>query len=133
MSSGEIPPPYLIDFEAEGLTHLATGAAKTMPTVSELLPSGIARAERLQAERIPPDAVTMHPLVEFVDEAGDVSRTVQIVYPAQADIASGRISILTPIAAGLIGPREGQSLGWLDREGHKHKLTVCKVTQPCRI
>lgn len=133
MLSGEIPPIYLIDFEAEALSHLATGAARTMPDVSELLLSEIARGESLQAERIRPDAVTMHSFVEFVDEAGDVSRTVQIVYPAQADFASGRISILTPIAAGLIGLREGQSLGWLDRDGHKHKLTVCKVTQPCRI
>ncbi|WP_176593867.1 nucleoside diphosphate kinase regulator [Sphingobium sp. EM0848] len=127
------PPVHLIDIEAEGLTNLALGIADTMPQVSELLLDEIARAQTHRAERIPPDVVTMHSSVEFVDEASGVDRTVQIVYPAQADIAAGRISILTPIAAGLIGLREGQSISWPDREGRERKLTIVKVTQPTRI
>ncbi|WP_150295469.1 GreA/GreB family elongation factor, partial [Sphingobium estronivorans] len=106
------PPVHLIDIEAEGLTNLALGIADSMPQVSELLLDEIARAQTHRAERIPPDVVTMHSSVEFVDEASGVDRTVQIVYPAQADIAAGRISILPPIAAGLIGLREGQSINW---------------------
>jgi regulator of nucleoside diphosphate kinase len=55
---------------------------------------------------------------------------VQLVYPAEADIEAGRISILTPIGAGLIGLREGQSILWPDREGRERRLTVVRVTQP---
>ncbi|WP_150294001.1 nucleoside diphosphate kinase regulator [Sphingobium estronivorans] len=130
---GQRPPVHLIDIEAEGLTNLALGVADTAPQVSELLLHEIARAQTYRAARIPPDVVTMHSSVEFVDEASGVDRTVQIVYPAQADIAAGKISILTPIAAGLIGLREGQSINWPDREGRERKLAIVKVTQPARL
>ncbi len=127
------PSVNLIDSEAESLTNLALGAANSMPQVSELLLDEIARAQTHRVERIPPDVVTMHSSVEFIDEASGIERTVQIVYPAQADIGAGQISILTPIAAGLIGLREGQSISWPDREGRKRRLTIVKVTQPTRI
>lgn len=127
------PSVNLIDSEAESLTNLALGAANSMPQVSELLLGEIARAQTHRVERIPPDVVTMHSSVEFIDEASGIERTVQIVYPAQADIGAGQISILTPIAAGLIGLREGQSISWPDREGRKRRLTIVKVTQPTRI
>lgn len=133
MSNGERPPVHLIDIEAESLTNLALGIAETAPQVSELLLGEIARAHTHRAERIGCDVVTMHSSVEYVDEASGVDRTVQIVYPAQADIAAGRISILTPIAAGLIGLRQGQSISWPDREGRKRRLNIVKVTQPTRI
>ncbi|QPI75487.1 nucleoside diphosphate kinase regulator [Sphingobium sp. Cam5-1] len=127
------PSVNLIDSEAESLTNLALGAANSMPQVSELLLGEIARAQTHRVEQIPPDVVTMHSSVEFIDEASGIERTVQIVYPAQADIGAGQISILTPIAAGLIGLREGQSISWPDREGRKRRLTIVKVTQPTRI
>lgn len=127
------PSVNLIDSEAESLTNLALGAANSMPQVSELLLDEIARAQTHRVERIPPDVVTMHSSVEFIDEASGIERTVQIVYPAQADIGAGQISILTPIAAGLIGLREGQSISWPDREGRKRRLTIVKVRQPTRI
>ena len=124
---------HLIDIEAESLTNLALGIAHTTPQVSELLLTEIGRAQTYRAERIPGDVVTMHSTVEYIDEASGVDRIVQIVYPAQADIAAGRISILTPIAAGLIGLREGQSISWPDREGRRRTLRIVKVTQPTRI
>src|SRR3546814_8900207 len=48
--------------------------------------------------------------VEFIDEANGEARTIQLVYPHEADIAAGRVSILTPVGAGLIGLRQGQSI-----------------------
>ncbi|BAV65571.1 nucleoside diphosphate kinase regulator [Sphingobium cloacae] len=133
MPNGTRPPVHLIDSEAESLTNLALGVADTAPQVSELLLDEIARAQTHRAERMPPDIVTMHSSIEYIDEASGVERTVQIVYPAQADIAAGRISILTPIAAGLIGLREGQVINWPDREGRRRKLRIVKVIQPTRI
>lgn len=127
------PPVHFIDSEADSLANLALGVATSMPDVSDLLLNEINRARVHAATRIPPDIVTMHSTVEFVDEASGADRTVQIVYPAQADISANRISILTPIAAGLIGLREGQSINWPDRDGRTRTLTVVKVTQPTRI
>ena len=67
-----------------------------------------------------------------VDEASGAVRSVRLVYPSDADIASGRISILTPIGAGLIGMRAGSAILWPDRDGHERALTIRAVMQPPR-
>jgi regulator of nucleoside diphosphate kinase len=53
-----------------------------------------------------------------------------LVYPAEADIEAGRISILTPVGAGLIGLAEGASILWPDRDGHERRLRIIAVTPP---
>lgn len=126
------PPVHLIDTEADNLTNLALGVAETMPQVSDLLLREIARATIHGAARVPADIVTMQSTVQFKDEASGAERTVRLVYPAEADISAGRISILTPVGAGLIGLREGHSIRWPDREGRERRLTILKVTQPDR-
>ncbi|MCW5620154.1 MAG: nucleoside diphosphate kinase regulator [Burkholderiales bacterium] len=126
------PPIHMIDSEADALTNLAIGIQASLPQVSDMLLGEIARATIYEAGRIPSDVVTMHATVEFTDEASGASRTVQLVYPKTADISAGRISILTPVGAGLIGLREGQSILWPDREGHERRLTIVKVTQAHR-
>ncbi len=123
------PPIHMIDSEAEALTDLALSVEERLPQVSEMLMDEITRATTHKAERMPRDVVVMRATVEFRDESNDTTRTVQLVYPGQADISAGRISILTPIGAGLIGLREGQSINWPDRDGHERKLTIIKVTR----
>lgn len=119
----------MIDTEADALTNLAIGAHERLQQVSDMLLEEIDRATIHKAGSIPADVVTMNARVEFVDEANDATRIVQVVYPRQADISANRISILTPVGAGLIGLREGQSILWPDRDGHERKLTIVKVSQ----
>src|SRR3546814_13286656 len=84
-------------------------------------------------KRLPPRStrtVTLFPYAtRFRSRAG---RTVRLVYPAEADIAEGRMSILTPVGAGLIGLSVGQSINWPDRGGIEHRLTIVAVEQPVR-
>ena len=75
----------------------------------------------------------MNATVEFVDEASGADRTVELVYPKEADISAGRISILTPIGAGLIGLRAGQSIHWPDRDGKERWLRIISVVQPLPV
>lgn len=123
------PPIHLIDTEADAIAHLAAHVEERTPEVSAMLLGEIERATVHDAAHIPLDVVTMNATVDFVDEATGTSRSVQLVYPQEADIAAGRISILTPVGAGLIGLREGQSIAWPDRDGHVRNLTVLKVAQ----
>ena len=127
------PPIHMIDAEADALTDLAIGAEERAPQVSELLLREIARATIHSADRLPPNIVTMHSQVRFVDEASGKEHSYQLTYPGEADISAGRISILTPVGAGLIGLREGQSILWPDREGHQRELrilSVLRATEP---
>jgi regulator of nucleoside diphosphate kinase len=86
------------------------------------------RARVLPAEAVPADAVRMGTRVTYRTETGAV-RTVTLVYPVDADIAQGRISVLTPVGTALIGLTIGQSIAWTGRDGHKHVLTVTGVEQ----
>jgi len=119
----------MIDTEADALANLALGAEAQMPKVSQQLLDEIARANIQRADRIAADVVTMHSTVEFIDEASGTDRTIELVYPRDADISAGRVSILTPVGAGLIGLRTGQSILWPDRDGRERKLTIVKVLQ----
>ncbi|MGE0241516.1 MAG: GreA/GreB family elongation factor, partial [Parvibaculaceae bacterium] len=49
-------------------------------------------------------------------------------FPGEADIAEGRLSILTPVGTALIGLSVGQSILWTGRDGQQHKLTVLDVS-----
>lgn len=127
------PPVRLIDSEADNLTNLALSAAERGMQAGKLLLDEIARAETVKADRLSADIVTMNSIVEFQDDTSGSSRTVQLVYPGDADISAGRISILTPVGAGLIGLGEGHVIDWPDRDGRERPLAILKVTQPERI
>ena len=64
--------------------------------------------------------------LHFTTDAGE-ERTVTLVFPGEADIAEGRISVLTPIGIALIGLAAGQSMDWTARDGRIHRLTVDSV------
>lgn len=119
------PPIDMIDDEAEKLAGLALSVERRFPAVSALLLRETERARLHSAAAISPDTVTMGSTVEFLDDSNGARRTVTLVYPAEADIAQGRISILTPVGAALIGLRKGQSILWPDRY-----LTVLGVRPP---
>ena len=87
------------------------------------------RAQVVPDEAVPGDVVRMGSTVRFRTNGGD-EREVELVYPKDADIGSGRISVLTPIGTALIGLRSGQSITWLTRDGRKQVLTVLGVSQP---
>lgn len=125
---GSRPPIHMIDTEADALADMATRASD----VRDLLMREIDRATVHKAGNIPADVVTMYAQVDFIDEASGARRSVKLVYPGEADITAGRVSVLTPVGAGLIGLREGGSIVWPDRDGRERKLTVVKVTQPPR-
>lgn len=126
------PPVHLIDRECDALVDLALGAESRQPEVAALLLSEIERAEIHSPDTIPPKAVTLGAEVAFLDEGSNTQRSVTLVLPAEADIATGRVSVLTPIGAGLIGLIEGQSIDWPDREGRNHGLRIISVRQPPR-
>lgn len=110
------------------LDRLATTAASRMPEVAEELLSELDRARIVPDSAVPEEAVRMGSAVEFQSDTGG-PRTVSLVFPEEADIAGGRISILTPVGTALIGLAAGQSITWAARDGKRHELTVLSVRQ----
>lgn len=111
------------------LDRLAAAAAERMPEASDELLAELDRARIVSDTAFPADAVRMGSTVEFKPDTG-AARTVSLVFPEEADIAEGKISILTPIGTALIGLKPGQSITWQARDGRQHELTVLSVRQP---
>ena len=129
-SGAAMPHIRMIDSEADALTELTLQRQRDSVRFYELLLEEIDRAAICDRRDIPQDVVTMGSSVTFIDEKSGAERTVRLVYPAEADIAEGRMSILTPVGAGLIGLSVGQSINWPDRGGVEHRLTIVAVDQP---
>jgi regulator of nucleoside diphosphate kinase len=110
------------------LTSLANAAFDTVPDTAEELLSELDRARVVADEAVPRDVVRMGSVVEFESE-GDRKR-VTLVFPPEADIAAGKVSVLTPVGAALIGLSKGQSIAWTARDGTSHALTIRSVGQP---
>jgi regulator of nucleoside diphosphate kinase len=114
--------------EHRTLLRLAMGGTgHTADDADELLYE-LERAMIVPGHTVPPDVVRMGSIVQYRSE--DDVMTVQLVYPKDADIADGKISVLTPIGTALIGLRTGQSMTWRTRGNRRQALTVLKVMQP---
>jgi regulator of nucleoside diphosphate kinase len=61
------------------------------------------RATLVPSGQVPPDVVTMQSRVVVLDEATGLRHVLAVVYPAEADAAAGRVSVLDPIGVALFG------------------------------
>ncbi|MHA6298359.1 nucleoside diphosphate kinase regulator [Devosia sp. CAU 1758] len=123
------PPLTLGKADHAKLTALAEAGLDRNPELAEVLLSELERAKIVADDKLPEGVVRMGGRVTYQTNAGQ-EQTVTLVYPAEADIAQGRASVMTPIGAALIGLKAGQSITWHDRADKRHKLTVVRVEAP---
>jgi regulator of nucleoside diphosphate kinase len=91
------------------------------------LESELIRAVVVPKEQIPKDVVTMNSRVIFENETTGERREIKLVYPRQADIDAGKISILVPVGTALLGLRVGQAIDWELPSGEIHRYRVVAV------
>ncbi|NWJ27758.1 nucleoside diphosphate kinase regulator [Rhizobium sp. Td3] len=118
--------------EYERLTRLADSQALQNPEVSDALLTELERARIVDDLELPEGVVRMGSSLRYTSDLGE-DRQVTLVYPGEADIAEGKISIMTPIGAALIGLSSGQSIDWTARDNRIHRLTVETVKAPIQI
>ncbi len=132
LSSGVRPPITLIDSEADALAELAHASLARSSLAAGLLLEEIDRASTTAPGDVPADVVTMLSHVDFIDEASGDMYSVQLVYPRDADMEQHKLSVLTPVGAGLIGMRCGDAIDWPNRLGAYRPLRIMRVIQPGR-
>ena len=129
--AGDVRPPlHLLASESDLVAGLALQAEHRNPVVAAMLLEEIERAELHEADTMPTDAVMLGSEVSFVDERSKRMRTVKLVLPVDANIAEGRISIMTPMGAALDGLRAGDAIDWPDNDGNARRITIKRVSQP---
>ena len=126
------PPITLSEAEGDLLFNLACAARDRSTVAADMLLEELARAEFCSAESLPEDVVSMRSRVRFLDEDSGEEHAVELVYPSAADVEQGRVSVLTPIGAALIGLRRGSAIDWPNRSGAVRRLTIVDVVQPER-
>jgi len=131
-AAAERPPITLFEAEADTLYELAWAARGRSQMSAALLLEELSRAEFCPRENLPPDVVTMHSEVVFRDEDSGEEHRVTLVYPREADMEAGRLSVLAPVGAALIGLRSGSTIDWPNRLGATRRFRIVDVIQPGR-
>lgn len=85
------------------------------------------RAPVIPAEKVPPDLVTMNCRVVYEDERTGKRTEIVITYPDNEDLSRGRVSILEPESAYLLGTRIGQSIECPLSDGKTARLKVLEI------
>lgn len=98
--------------DLERLKSLLASAKKFLrhcsPEHLDVLEEGLEQAEVVKEEKIPANVITMNRRALVVDlDAGKKFEYV-LVYPREADVAKGRISVLAPIGTAMLGGRVGE-------------------------
>jgi regulator of nucleoside diphosphate kinase len=121
------PRIVISNADEKRLTSIATAASRRLPEASAALLAELERADVVPETAMPADVVRLGSTIEF--EVDDGRRLkMQLVLPENADINAGRISVLTPVGAALIGLSAGQTMEWLGHDGRERLLTVLAVS-----
>ncbi|WP_374436712.1 GreA/GreB family elongation factor [Inhella sp.] len=79
-------------------------------------------ASALPSPEIPADVVTMNSRVLVSDDAGAAPQT--LCYPPDVDPHAGRVSVLSPVGAALLGRRVGSEVSWRTPTGEHRALRI---------
>jgi regulator of nucleoside diphosphate kinase len=78
----------------------------------QMLKEELREAEIVSSDQIPPDVVTMNSRVRLKDLDSGRESIYVLVFPRDADVSQGRISVLAPIGTAIIGYRAGDVIVW---------------------
>lgn len=121
----KLPPIQVSLFDLDRLERVLEIQPRR-PEIARLADE-LGRAEVVAPERVRPDVVTMNSRVRYRDETAGVEREVTVVFPAEADVASARVSVLAPVGSALLGLAVGDTIDWPMPEGRSRRLRVVSV------
>jgi regulator of nucleoside diphosphate kinase len=93
------------------------------------LAAELERALIAEPGEAPADVITMHARVQVLDLVSGERRELVLVFPREADLSAGRISVLAPLGTALLGYREGDEVEWL-MPGGLRRLRIERVRRP---
>jgi regulator of nucleoside diphosphate kinase len=122
-----LPNIVLTTDDSERLRRLADAASEKFPRTAEFLAREVDRATVVDEHGASANLVAMGTQVVYRDDDTGKTRSVILVYPDEADLDEGKISVLTPIGAALIGLSVNQSIEFETPTGATRSLTVMSV------
>jgi regulator of nucleoside diphosphate kinase len=126
-------PIHITRFDLERLQKLLQEAKYTGYRKSEYLEKlqeELNRAEIVSPQEIPGDVITMNSIVCLVDLDTGEEETYTLVFPDDADIKQGKISVLAPIGTGMLGYEVGDIFEWEVPAGTRRLRVERIIYQP---
>lgn len=77
------------------------------------------RATIVDQRSVPSDVVTMNTVLVYEDCQTAKHHQVTVVYPRDANLKKGRVSVFAPIGSALLGMRPNQTIEWTVPGGKK--------------
>ena len=109
----------------EPIAHMIIYVGAT-PSMLAALKEELDRGKVVSPIGVPKGLVTMHSKVQIRDLDDDETETYDLVYPDEADIDRGKLSVLTPVGTALLGARVGQVIRFAVPRGTR-RLKVEKI------
>lgn len=106
--------------DREKLTRLIeelTPARGPLPAHLQFLQTELQRARLTDSADIPADVVTLYSRLRARETDSGDTFEYTLVPPDEADIAAGKISILSPLGTALLGHRAGDTFTWPGPDG----------------
>lgn len=77
----------------------------------------LTNAQIITSEEIPKDVITMNSKILLRDIDANEEMIYTLVYPAEANLAEDKISVLAPVGTAILGYREGDIIEWKVPDG----------------
>ena len=111
-------PPHrsaivIADTDARRLASLLTDVSphRDAPHLLELREE-LERALIVHADELPRDVIAMQAFATVLDLGSGARQELRLVYPHEADVARGLISVLAPLGTALLGYRACDEVSW---------------------
>ena len=119
-----------VDFDR--LKHLLESPRyrATHPVLLRTLQQELDRGTVVDPGSVPKGVVTMHSRVRVRDLGSGESETYTLVYPDEADIIAGKLSVLAPLGIALLGARVGQVVEFTAPAGPRRLKVERVLYQP---
>jgi regulator of nucleoside diphosphate kinase len=122
-------PIQITQFDRERLLKLIQeerfGEYRKSPYL-EKLQEELDRARIVPPKEVPANVITMNSQVSLVDLESGEEEIYTLVFPEDADLAQGKVSVLAPIGTAMLGYEVGDIFEWEVPAG-KRRLRVEKI------
>jgi len=121
-----LPTVYVTEADHEILSNLAEAVADRAAG-SRVLAGEMDRAVIVEPGEAPYPFVGVGSTVDYQDLSSGQVRRVRLSLPRDASIDDGRISVLTPVGAALIGMTAGETFRWTDNDGRARGVLALAI------
>ncbi len=109
----------LDNLRLQELLRVAKQFASPQPAFIFDLEGELRGASIVPPEEIPPYLVTMNTQVRLTDIDTGKDQTYTLVFPSDADLDNGKLSILSELGVAILGYKVGDTIEWEFSEGRK--------------